>query len=121
LSNLANGERSVAVDGRVLPAFSLEQMIGLECGTSTEDVGLLVDTPGGDVVYCVHAVIGQEELVVKALGEPLRSIPWLAGSSLLPDGRAAFLVDLRALWLHGMEPRRGRPTANDSAFVVPPA
>lgn len=102
-------EFRVVVDGRSFEKVSLQRWLSPGPQAAKEHVGLLVDVPGGSIVFCAHTIVGQEELVVKPLGAPLSMVPWLAGASLLADGRAAFLVDLRALWLEAIEGEHRRP------------
>ena len=40
-----------------------------------------------------RVIIGQEEVVAKPLGPPLSEMAFLAGATLLADGRAAFILD----------------------------
>jgi two-component system chemotaxis sensor kinase CheA len=45
----------------------------------------------------VGSVIGQEEVVIKSLGEFLRGVRWVAGATIRGDGRVALILDLAAI------------------------
>ena len=42
-------------------------------------------------------LLGQEEVVIKSLGEYLHGVPGIAGSTILGDGRVALIVDVAGL------------------------
>jgi len=52
-------------------------------GLGIEKVGLVVDE-----------LLGQQEIVIKSLGEYLGSIPGIAGSTIMGDGRVIMIVDV---------------------------
>ncbi|MCA8940896.1 MAG: chemotaxis protein CheW, partial [Planctomycetes bacterium] len=49
------------------------------------------------VGLAVERLLGQEEVVIKSLGEYLQSVPGIAGSTILGDGRVALIVDVSSL------------------------
>jgi two-component system chemotaxis sensor kinase CheA len=67
---------------------------------SAGGVVVVVDQPFRPVAVRVQRIIEQQEVVVKPLGEPLASVPFLSGAALLADGRPAYVLDLPRL-CHG--------------------
>jgi len=53
-------------------------------GWAEQRVGIIVDS-----------LLGQQEIVVKSLGEHLENTPAMAGSTILGDGRPILIVDVR--------------------------
>jgi len=45
----------------------------------------------------VERLLGQEEVVIKSLGDYLQSIPGIAGSTILGDGRVSLIIDVAGL------------------------
>ncbi len=64
------------------------------------------------VAFHVDALIGNQKVVVKPLGTALSSIRWLAGGTILPDGRVAMILDLLGLI------RSGRIQAQEAAAAA---
>ncbi len=73
--------------------FDIEKILGPEkylyvviLGLGASKVGLIVDR-----------FIGQEEIVIKSLGEFLKGIPGIAGATIRGDGRVTLIVDVGGL------------------------
>jgi len=58
---------------------------------------VVVDTDEGRVALAVDALLGQEEVVLKALARPLDKVRGLAGVTVLGSGRAVFILDVARL------------------------
>ncbi|MCP4581289.1 MAG: chemotaxis protein CheA [candidate division Zixibacteria bacterium] len=56
-------------------------------GLADKQLGLIVDS-----------LIGQEEVVIKAMGDYLGNIPGVAGATIMGDGRVRLIVDLAGLF-----------------------
>jgi two-component system chemotaxis sensor kinase CheA len=65
------------------------------------------DGAGELVTYAVERVLGQQEIVVRPLADPLVSSAAISGSTDLGDGRATIVLDLLALATQ-LGPRNGR-------------
>ncbi len=84
----------------VVPARELSAV--LEVPGRSHDVSaispfVVVDTDDGRVALAVDALLGQEEVVLKALTRPLDQVPGLAGVTVLGNGRPVFILDLARL------------------------
>ena len=58
---------------------------------------VVVDTDEGRVALAVDALLGQEEVVLKALARPLDQVRGLAGVTVLGSGRPVFILDVTRL------------------------
>ncbi|MFZ5442195.1 MAG: chemotaxis protein CheW [Myxococcota bacterium] len=58
---------------------------------------VVVDTDEGRVALAVDALLGQEEVVLKALTRPLDQVRGLAGVTVLGNGRPVFILDVSRL------------------------
>lgn len=58
---------------------------------------VVVESDGGPVALGVDALLGQEEVVLKALQRPLDLVPGLAGVTILGNGRPIFILDVARL------------------------
>jgi two-component system chemotaxis sensor kinase CheA len=73
--------------------FKIEKILGVTqylyvvvLGVGASKIGLIVD-----------GLIGQEEIVIKSLGEYLKGIKGIAGATIRGDGRVTLIVDVAAL------------------------
>ncbi len=65
---------------------TLEQRYVVTVGFGVQKVGLVVDE-----------LLGQQEIVIKSLGEYLGSVQGIAGSTILGDGRVIMIIDIAQL------------------------
>jgi two-component system, chemotaxis family, sensor kinase CheA len=54
----------------------------------------------GQQPFClmVDELIGQQEVVVKSLGDVLGHVRGIAGGAILGDGRVGLIIDVGGLW-----------------------
>lgn len=90
----------VMVRGEVLPILKLSKLLEISddneqeperfpvvvCGISEKRVGFVVDS-----------LIGEQEIVIKSLGDYIGQVPGLAGATIMGDGRVALILDVRGL------------------------
>lgn len=90
----------VMVRGEVLPILKLSTLLDISddneqeperfpvvvCGISEKRVGFVVDS-----------LIGEQEIVIKSLGDYIGQVPGLAGATIMGDGRVALILDVRGL------------------------
>ncbi|MDR1677705.1 MAG: chemotaxis protein CheA [Deltaproteobacteria bacterium] len=74
--------------GQITPLIKLYELFDLEPEHPDPSDGLLVmvETTAGRYALLVDEVMGQQQVVVKELGEQFRRLNFLAGSALLGDG-----------------------------------
>jgi two-component system chemotaxis sensor kinase CheA len=60
-------------------------------------LGVVVETDDGRVALAVDALLGQEEVVLKALRRPLDQVRGLSGVTVLGNGRPVFILDVARL------------------------
>lgn len=90
------------VRGDVLPLYTLQSLLDLKMeklykekhsvvvvGLSEKRVGIMVD-----------GLIGEQEIVIKTLGDYIGKIPGLAGATIMGDGTVALILDIRGMMEH---------------------
>ena len=83
--------------GESLPLIDLDQVLG---GTRLDPLGrpalnlVVLQADGRRFGLIVGEIGDTEEIVVKPLGRPVRSIPLFAGATILGDGRVALILDV---------------------------
>jgi two-component system chemotaxis sensor kinase CheA len=90
---------------QVVPLISLREALGLPSGPSGEspaaargrDFVLLVGEAERRVGLVAEGLLGEQELVVKPIEDPLARSPGVAGASILGDGRVVLILHTRGL------------------------
>jgi two-component system chemotaxis sensor kinase CheA len=90
--------------GEVLPVQSLCSLIDPDQGTEIGDECLVVVMNDGNrhIGIGVDSLIGQEEIVVKAMGRFTGHGPGVTGATILGDGRLALILEVTALLQEGV-------------------
>jgi two-component system chemotaxis sensor kinase CheA len=108
------GERDVIfVADRPLPVVALAKLLGQPARASGERMAALVLQAGEQqVAVLVDLLLGEREIVVRALGPRLRRIPNVGGGTILSDGRIALILNAAELVERAQATPSGpRPTA----------
>lgn len=87
---------------RILDASEHAYVVVLGLGTSK--IGLIVDT-----------LVGQEEIVIKSLGDYLKGIEGIAGATIRGDGGVTLIVDVVALMSMAKTVKASQLSSNDSS------
>ncbi len=87
------------IRGDVLPLYNLQDLLGLKrdikekeshsvvvVGLSEKRLGIIVDD-----------LVGEQEIVIKTLGDYIGKIPGLAGATIMGDGTVALILDIRGM------------------------
>ncbi len=94
-----NQEEVIRVRDDVFPLVRLGEVLGTQQpGSDLEDkYVVVVGLANSRVGLVVDELLGQKEVVIKSLGEYLGSVPGIAGSTILGDGRVIMIVDIEEL------------------------
>ena len=88
----------ISHQGSVLPLVNLSQVFGLQTNIIKSETHVLV--VGGEtsiVGIVVDRIIGEREIVVRAINDPLVRVDGIAGASELGDGRVILILDVAGL------------------------
>ncbi|MES2355767.1 MAG: chemotaxis protein CheA [Pseudomonadota bacterium] len=88
----------VEVRGKYLPLLTLANLTGATNAASFENGLLLIlEAEGNRVALLVDALIDQDQVVIKSLENNYRKVPYLAGATILGQGKVVFILDVGAL------------------------
>jgi two-component system chemotaxis sensor kinase CheA len=101
-TNTVDGKLVVVVRERALPLFYLKEWLIAGChdprGNRNRHAHVVVvNAAGRQLGFVVDHLIGQEEVVIKALGAKLQGVPGLAGATITGDGKIALILDIPSL------------------------
>jgi len=83
----------------LLPIFRLHRIFEVPNAVEKLEDGLLVivDDGSGRYALLVDELLGQQQVVAKALGEGLGKIPGISGGAILGDGRVGLIIDTQGV------------------------
>ena len=90
-----NGE-VVMLRGEVLPVVRLHQMFNIPNAVTNPSDAILMIVGDGEqrVALLVDKLLGQQQVVAKALGDGVGEIPGISGGAILSDGRVGLIIDI---------------------------
>jgi two-component system chemotaxis sensor kinase CheA len=89
------GQPVLHLDGRVLPLVALNDLLGATQSAATpQRLGLLLRSGERQMACLIDAVLGEQELVIHRLPVPLQRVRFLAGATILADGRVLPILDV---------------------------
>lgn len=103
-TNLINGQLTIVIRDKAIPLFYLREWLAPESASVVRGEGLghviIVQLGVQQVAFVVDALLGQEEVVIKALDRLLSGTPGMAGATITSDGGIALILDLPSLLKH---------------------
>ena len=79
-----------------LPALRLGRLFGIARASEDicEGVLVLVEHDGDLCALAADELLGQQQVVIKSLGDGLGDVPEVSGSAILGDGRVGLILDV---------------------------
>ena len=112
------GREVMTVRGTTLPVCSLARLFGHTTSSPPPHAFVVVTSVGNRRVgFIVDGLIGQQDIVIKALGRTLRGARGFAGATELGDQRVALVLDASALVEEAFSERA--PTSEKIAGRLP--
>lgn len=89
----------VQLRGNTLPLISLQEKFELPAAEIPVDEVFVVVVGLGDKTLgiIVDGLRGQQEIVIKSLGDVLNNLPGIAGATILGDGKVTLILDIGSL------------------------
>ena len=89
----------VQLRGNTLPLISLQEKFDLPTPTTVSNEVFVVVVGFGDKALglIVDELRGQQEVVIKSLGDFLSNLPGIAGATILGDGKVTLILDIGSL------------------------
>lgn len=96
----AHSQKVIDFRGNIIPLLDLKEVFELsEQDTSADELKSIVIVRKGEKLagLVVDSFIGQQEIVLKGLGNYLNSVFAISGATILGDGQVALIVDCNSL------------------------
>ena len=106
LSSIPPHGEVVMLRGEVLPVVRLHRLFDIPGSVTAPTDAILMIVGDGErrVALLVDQLLGQQQVVAKALGDGVGEIPGISGGAILSDGRVGLIIDvarLTAIARHG--------------------
>lgn len=93
------GKEVVLYRNKTLPIIRLEEILGLKTNNNNNELTVVVVKKGDKLAgLIVDSLIGQQEIVIKSLGKYLSNIKYLAGATILGNGKISLILDINSLF-----------------------
>lgn len=91
-----NGQKVISLRDSVLPILYLDSLFEVPKGEEVpeEQYVVVISSGGSQLGLIVSGFLGQEETVVKPLGQVLGKVPYFAGATLRGDGKVTLILDV---------------------------
>jgi len=103
-TNIVNGQLTVVIRDHAIPLFYLREWLAPHSPLIDKGKGkghvVIVQLGTQQVGFVVDGLLGQEEVVIKALDKLLSGTPGMAGATITSDGGIALILDLPSLLKH---------------------
>lgn len=90
----ANNKEVIVYKKKTIPVIHLSDIVKSDRFEEEEKFVVLVKKAGKLYGLMVHEVIGQQEIVIKNLGEHLKTVKEYSGATILGDGSVALILDI---------------------------
>ena len=97
-TNIVDGQECVVVRDNVYPLFYIKRWLVRGYTEDAESAHVVIVSVGNKRVgFIVDQLVGQEEVVIKPLGDMLHGTAGMAGATITGDGRIALILDIPSL------------------------
>lgn len=86
----------LSIQGELIPIFHLESIFDLDKDDSLKDdiLVVIVEDSNRKTGIVIDELLGQQQIVIKNLGEYLKGVPGIAGGAIMPDGYVGLILDV---------------------------
>jgi two-component system chemotaxis sensor kinase CheA len=99
-NNVVGRGEMINVMGDLMPLVRLHKFFGIECEHESPWEAIVAVVEGEDRSKCimVDEILGEEEVVIKGLGESLKDIKGISSGAILGDGNVGLILDPEGLF-----------------------
>ncbi len=96
------------IRGEVLPLFKISKALQRNLAEKPlhEQIAIIVNSDERNFAVLVDDILHQQQVVIKKLGDEIKNQKGFMGSTILGDGRPAFILDLMELFAGSMKKKK---------------
>jgi two-component system chemotaxis sensor kinase CheA len=85
------------VQDELIPVVRVSELFKMPLGESDRPMALIAEGDGTRVALLINEVLGQQQAVIKGLGESVGDTPGVSGCAIMSDGRVGLVMDVSGL------------------------
>lgn len=99
LTTVVKRGEMVEIQGNLVPLFRLARLFSVESAGENiqEGIVVIVEDEGHRTGLLVDEILGEQQIVIKSLGETLQGTQGIAGGAIMPDGHVGLILDVGGL------------------------
>ncbi|MBW8002029.1 MAG: chemotaxis protein CheA [Planctomycetes bacterium] len=99
LSSVQNKGEMVIVRGQLIPLVRLYKLFNTTPNTQdpTQALLVIVEEDNKKCCFLVDELLGQQQIVIKNLGEGMGTVPGISGGAIMGDGKISLICDVPGL------------------------
>ena len=107
IHTLDERSRVIALRDTSIPLVDPDTALGINSGTLDRGTirAVVVHHTTGSVAVAVDRVLGDEEIVVKSLGEEFDHVQGISGATILGDGRIGLIIETNEMISREFQPK----------------
>lgn len=119
ISTISGKGEIVPFRNRLLPMFRLAELYDIDDAQTdpTKALVVVIEDTGRQVALLVDELLGQNQAVIKNLGEGIGIVEGIAGASIMPDGKPGLIIDVNGLIKLAMSSEQ-RATSNEQTLLI---
>ncbi len=86
--------------GENLPLYRLHSLLGQKKASikqASEQIAMVIRYANQPFAVLVDDILGQQQVVIKEVGQEIQSLKWMSGSAILGDGKPAIIIEMNEL------------------------
>ncbi len=99
IHTVANRGEVLNFHGRLINLYKLAKLFEIPNAIENYADGtvVVVESGGTQVGILVDEILGQQQIVIKSLGDLLKNVPGVAGGAIMPDGKVGLILDVAGI------------------------
>jgi two-component system chemotaxis sensor kinase CheA len=98
--------RMIQLQGELIPIFELSRLFDVDASSTkpsvskdagSESLVVVVEDDGQKTGIVIDELLGQQQIVIKTLGDYLKGAPGISGGAIMPDGCVGLILDVGGL------------------------
>ncbi|MBF0406365.1 MAG: chemotaxis protein CheA [Candidatus Riflebacteria bacterium] len=95
ISRVSQHGELISIRGNLLPLYRIGEIFGINVYEKepTRANIMIIESDGQSFGFLVDEIIGQQQTVIKTLGDKFGNMPGVSGAAVMPDGRVGLILD----------------------------
>ncbi len=99
INTIKNKGEVINMRGNLFPLVRLHKLYNIQTTMTNpwDAIAVIVETEGGRISIMVDELLGQQQVVIKSLGERFKNVKGISGGAILGDGKVGLILDVSGI------------------------